>query len=86
MDEHDTMFDERENSIRRSREVGTPSLSALEDLGQAPAVGGVGHPYTPSFKATDAGNDDLEELRRDVARLEGKVDALLAALEVEDGE
>jgi hypothetical protein len=30
--------------------------------------------------------DDIEALRRDISRLEGKVDALLEALEVADGD
>jgi len=32
------------------------------------------------------GNDPIDDLRKDVARLEGKVDALLTALEVSDGD
>jgi len=34
----------------------------------------------------DNGDDEIAQLRRDVHRLEGKIDALLAALEVDDGD
>jgi len=44
-------------------------------------------PSELDLKALDqsVGNDPIDELRNDINRLEGKVDALLAALEVNDG-
>jgi hypothetical protein len=88
MDETDTTFDERVNEIRERRRGdfgggGVTGLSVFEDPGM-PQVGGgtdLGH---PDFRTTDTDDDEVEQLRRDVSRLEGKVDALLTALDVED--
>jgi hypothetical protein len=89
MDEADTTFDERVSEVRRQRresrqEVG--GLSALDEV-----TGGQAHPIgtdpvgQPTFRTTDT-DDEIAQLRRDVSRLEGKIDALLEALEVQDGD
>jgi len=85
----DTTFDERVSEVRRGRRdpVDVTGLSAAGDgvTGQPPRG------YTPDFNTTSVGNDcnceaEVESLRRDMSRLEGKIDALLAALGVEDGD
>jgi len=43
-------------------------------------------PQDAVFGGASADEIDLEELRRDISRLEGKIDALLTALEVKDGD
>jgi len=61
----------------------------LDEIGTArPAAGRSDLVGQPDFRTVDDRDGDLESLRRDISRLEGKVDALLAALdvEVEDGD
>lgn len=86
----DTTFDERvrEGRDQRRGDVGRAGgfngLSAFEEP-DVPQVGGgtdLGH---PDFRTTSP-DDEIEQLRRDISRLEGKVDALLKALEVENGD
>jgi hypothetical protein len=89
MDDPDKTFDERVNEVRerrqRDRAGGDLSeLSALAGPGR-PVVGGgtdLGH---PDFRKGDT-DDEIEQLRRDISRLAGKVDALLAALDIDDEE
>jgi hypothetical protein len=58
-------------------------LSALDELtaGGAYPIGAdpIGQ---PDFR-TGGSDDEIEALRRDISRLEGKVDALLAALDAD---
>jgi hypothetical protein len=91
MDELDTTFDERVAEMRRLRREPrqeAASLSALEEIdASARPVVGPGRAFEPPFRTTgDDSNGEIEQLRRDISRLEGKVDALLAALDIEDGD
>lgn len=86
----DTTFDERVNEVRERRRrdpVGGDDITGLSALDEVAA--GQAHPLgtdpigQPDFRTGDS-DDEIEQLRRDISRLEGKVDALLAALEIED--
>lgn len=59
-------------------------LGATKEFDPTPArpFGGTGLTSENHADSTD----EVEQLRRDVSRLEGKIDALLAALEVSDGD
>jgi hypothetical protein len=89
MDELNTTFDERVAEMRRQRREPrqeAASLSALEEIDASarPEVG-LGRAFEPTVRTSgDDSDDEIEQLRRDISRLEGKVDALLNALEVKD--
>ena len=86
MDDHETTFDERVSEVRRQRRESRQEaggLSALDEVasGQAHPIGTdpIGQ---PTFRTADT-DDEIAQLRREISRLEGKVDALLQALEVD---
>jgi hypothetical protein len=88
MDDTGTTFDERVAEVRKQRRHQQDRLGVeeLPDLGQAPRHVNGRPGFEPDFDTLGSDDPDLEKLRRDISRLEGKVDALLAALEVEDGD
>ena len=66
-----------------------PTAPGSDYCGRHGATGGnIGQPDPQPFSVRPATGGENAKLRRDIARLEGKVDALLAALdvEVEDGD
>jgi len=69
---------------RASRRVGGEKGDDRRERAQCVEQGRIG----AAARALDqsVGDDPIEELQKDVARLEGKVDALLTALEVENGD
>jgi hypothetical protein len=85
MDETDTTFDESAAERRRreaERPLGSSTLSG--DPVGVPDPHGVRDSYGLDLSTTGT-DDEIEALRRDISRLEGKVDALLEALEVDRG-
>lgn len=80
------MSRETESIRRRGRnpEQDAPAgLSALNDIGTAASPPGTLRDEAMDLSVSDDG-DDIEALRRDIARLEGKLDAVLAALDIEE--
>lgn len=75
---------------RTSRRVAGEESDCRRERAQGVEQGRIGAtaPSELDLKALNqsVGNDPIDELRKDVARLEGKVDALLTALEVADGD
>jgi hypothetical protein len=89
MDETDTTFDERVDEVRQRRRE-APQRPLGNDLTGEPVgvpdLGAAGTTYSPEISTTGKSDDEVEALRRDISRLEGKIDALLAALTVEVGD
>ena len=97
-DDSNTTFEERMNEIGRRENDSDIPRGLSEVTGRPDPVPTFGSPRPDPnpltgrdpqdavFGGASADEIDLEELRRDISRLEGKIDALLAALEVEDGD
>jgi hypothetical protein len=75
---------------RTSRRVAGEESDCRRERAQAVEQGRIGAAAHPEVHKRlldqSVGNDPIDDLREDVARLEGKVDALLTALEVADGD